>query len=370
MPHHAAQPSSRRAAAALALVLLASGCAGARTKDEIVFPPPPDKGRIKWVRTMQTEDDLRQSVWRKIWKAIVPHDSTNALNAPTGLAVSPDDGTLYVAVPHRSRIVAIDLKRGVFSAIGTGGRTPLGRPIGVAVDAEGLVYVSDKTASAIAVFSPGGELLRRFGREKLVEPTGIAIDRKAQIVYVVNDASRQEGRHSVEAFSLAGKHLRTIGGGRSSEPGQFNFPRSVTVSRTGELHVVDMLNFRIQVFDAQGRLMRFYGTIGSGAVGQFDKIHSVAFDTFENVYVADAVQGVHVLNRDAQPLMMFAAPVIRAPSAIAIDSKNTIYVADLLHAVHEFKLVDTTAADSFAKPAAPASKPAAKPAPAPSQPRN
>jgi len=50
--------------------------------------------------------------------------------------------------------------------------------------------------------------------------------------------------------------------------------------------------------------------------------------------------------------MLFGAPVSRAPSAIVISSKNTIYVADLLHAVHEFQLVNTTAADSYAKPAA------------------
>ncbi len=173
----------------------------------------------------------------------------------------------------------------------------------------------------------------------------------------MNDASKHEGRHSVEVFSLAGKHLRTIGGHRAAEPGFFSFPRSVTVSRTGELHVVDMLNFRVQVFDPAGALMRFYGAVGSGFPGQFDKIHSLAFDTFDNVYVADAVQGVHILNPDAKPLMLFGAPVIRAPSAIVIDSKNTIYVADLLHAVHQFELVNTKAADSYAAPASSSAAP-------------
>jgi len=351
--HHPVTPSrGRRVAPALVLLLLASACASAKPKQEILFPPPPDKPRIKWVRSMLTEDDLRQSAWRRFWKAVVPHDATNALNAPTGLALSPDEEILYAAVPHRSRVVAVNLKTGVFAAIGNTGRNPLGRPIGVAVDGSGLVYVSDKPSNAIFVYGADGALLRKFGQERLVEPTGIAIDRTRQVLYVVNDASEQGGRHTVESFSLAGKHLRTLGGGRSAEPGFFNFPRSVAVSRTGELHVVDMLNFRVQVFDPQGRLMRFFGAVGTGFPGQFDKIHSVAFDSFDNEYVADAVQGVHVLNRDAQPLMLFGAPVSRAPSAIVISSKNTIYVADLLHAVHEFQLVNTTAADSYAKPAA------------------
>jgi DNA-binding beta-propeller fold protein YncE len=360
MSRTATRSAVRRAASALVLLFLASACATGKQREDVFFPPPPDKPRIKWVRSMLTEDDLRQSVWRKVWKAVVPHDSSNALNAPTGLALSPDEDTLYVAVPHRARVVAVNLATGVFSAIGTSGRTPLGRPVGVAVDAAGLLYVSDKPSNAVMVYDTDRSLIRVIGRGELIDPTGLAIDRKNQILYVVNDGSKQEGRHTVEAYSLAGKHLRTIGGGRSGEPGFFNFPRSVAVSRTGELHVADMLNFRVQVFDGQGRLMRFFGAIGSGFPGQFDKIHAVGFDTFNNVYVADAVQGVHVLNADAQPLMMFGPPVMRAPSAVVVSSKNTIYVADLLHSVHEFQLVNTKAEDSY-KGKTPAVKtPAAK----------
>jgi DNA-binding beta-propeller fold protein YncE len=355
MPHVLTRTASRRAAAALALAFLASACATAKPPD-VFFPPPPDKPRIKWVRSLQTEDDLGQGTWRKIWQALVPHDSSNALVAPTGLALSPDEKTLYAAVPHRARVVAIDLAKRTFSALGVSGRNPLARPIGVAVDATGAIYVSDKDGSSIFVYAPDGSLLRKFGREWLSEPTGIAVDRKGQVLYVVNDASTNEGRHSIEVFSLAGKHLRTMGGHRAADPGFFSFPRSLAVTRTGELHVVDMLNFRVQVFDPRGSLVRFYGAVGSGFPGQFDKIHSVAFDSFDNVYVADAVQGVHILNADAKPLMLFGPPVMRAPSAVVIDSKNTIYVADLLHAVHEFQLVNTKAADSYA-PAASSTRP-------------
>jgi sugar lactone lactonase YvrE len=358
---------ARRGAAAVALLLAVSGCAS-KQKPDVFFPPPPDKPRIKWVRSIHSEDDLGQGAWRKIVKAVIPHDSLNSINSPTSLALSPDERTLYVAMPHASRVVAIDLDKKTFTAIGTTGRTPLAKPIGVGTDAEGRLYVSDKAASSVAVYSRDGELVERFGREQLVEPTGLAVDRKNRLVYVVNEASTQEGRHTVEVFSLAGKHLRTMGaGGPSPEPGKFKFPRSVAVSRTGEAYVVDMLNFRVQVFDARGALLRTFGSPGAGYPGQFDKIHSVAFDAFDNVYVADAMQGVHILNPDARPLMMFGPPVARATSAIVIDSKNRIYVGDLLHQLHEFQLVNTTAADSRPD-SKPASGAAAKPAAAPAKP--
>jgi DNA-binding beta-propeller fold protein YncE len=359
--HLARRPAFRRAVSALALAVLASGCASVKKPPRgYVYPPPPDVTRIKWVRSFLSEDDLQLSAWRRLWKAIIPHDSSNALVAPTSLALSPDETTVYAAVPHRRRVVVANLKTNRVSALGTNATTGLNKPIGVAVDGQGLVYVSDKNANTIVVFSPDGAQLRRFGREQLNEPTGIAIDRRAQLLYVVNDASNQAGRHCVEVFSLAGKHLRTIGGPRSDEAGRFNFPRSVAVSRTGELHVVDMLNFRVQVFDAQGRLLRMFGEPGSGFPGKFDKIHAVGFDAFENVYVADALQGVHILNADAQPLMMFGPPVSPSPTALVVSSRNTIYVGDMMHGIHEFQLVNTTAADS--RPARPSSAPPTAPA--------
>lgn len=357
----------RGVAVPLLLVLVASACSTAPKKTEVYFPPPPDKARFEWIRSFRHEDDMGQSVWRKIWKALVPHDVTNGLYSPTGLALSPDEGTLYAALPHRGRVVSVNLQTGVFSAIGTGGRAPLTRPIGVATDSSGNIYVTDKAASAVYVYRPDGSLLSRFGKENLSGPSSLAIDRRSQLLYVINDASNNEGRHSVEVFSLAGKHLRTIGGGRSGDPGYFNFPRGLAVSRAGEVFVGDMLNFRVQVFDAEGRLVRMFGDAGVGHPGLFDKIHGIAFDSLDNIYVTDAMQGVHVVNDDAYPLMLFGPPVMRAASAIVISSKNRIFVADILHAVHEFQLVNTTPDDARPKrspKAAPAQRTGA-PTPAP-----
>jgi DNA-binding beta-propeller fold protein YncE len=341
--------AARATASALALLFLATGCAtGSKAgKEEILFPPPPDTPRIKYVRSFRSEDEINNSWFRKFLQAIVPHDTSNTIFGPTALALSPDETKVYVALPHRSRVIAVDLVKKSFTAIGRSGKAPLGRPLGVATDNDGNIYVADKAANSIAVFDPGGALVSKFGRETLQDPSAIAVDRKNRLVYVVNDSLTREGRHSVEVFSLAGKHLRTMGGKRSPEAGSFNFPHSLAVSRAGELYVADMLNFRVQVFDSRGGIVRFFGTAGSGFPGQFDKIHSVSFDTFGNVYVADAMQGIHILNPDGQPLMLFGPPLTQGPTALVVDSKNHIYVADLLHALHEFQLVNTTAADSY-----------------------
>jgi len=360
--------AARRATAALTLAaaagaLLATGCA-APQRPKVAYPPPPDPPRVMYVRSFQKPDDLQTGGWQKFWNALVPHDSGLGTVNPAGLALSPDEKVLYVASPPRGKVLAVNLATGDFEAIGTTGQRRLGRPIGVGTDADGLLYVSDKQYNTVLVYEPDGTLKRVFGADRLVQPTGLAVDRKGQQVYVINDATTQVGRHTVEVFALDGRHLRTMGGGRSPAPGIFNFPSDLAVSPAGQLHVADMLNFRVQVFDAQGGLVKMFGQAGSGYPGQFDKIHGISFDTFGNVYVVDLMQGVQILNDLNQPLMSFGEGIMAAPLGIVIDSRNHIFVSDYQHAVHEFELVNTTAADSKrAVPAAgaPAAKEPAKP---------
>lgn len=351
MKNHRTATAPRRATAAATLAavaagaLLASGCA-APQRPKIAYPPPPDPPRVNFLRSFQKPEDLQTSGLQRFWNALIPHDTTLATINPAGLALSPDEKILYVASPARGRVLAVDLVSGGFKAIGTTGQRRLARPVGVGTDADGLLYVSDKQANAVLVYEPSGTLKRVFGGDKLVQPTGLAVDRRGQQVYVINDATSQTGRHTVEVFALDGRHVRTMGGGRSPAPGIFNFPSDLAVNAAGHLYVADMLNFRVQVFDAQGGLLKLFGQSGTGYPGLFDKIHGISFDTFGNVYVVDLMQGVQILNDVNQPLMSFGEGIVAAPLGIVIDSRNHIFVSDFQHAVHEFELVNTTAEDS------------------------
>jgi sugar lactone lactonase YvrE len=351
MPIRRPDVQPHRAAAALTLALalvgavLGAGCA-APQRAKIAYPPPPDPPRVLYVRSFQRPENLQTSGWQRFWNALLPHDAGLGTVNPAGLALSPDEKILYVASSSRGRVLAIDLAGGDFKAIGANGPRRMGRPIGLGTDAEGRLYVADKDANAVLVYQPDGALLRAFGSDRLVQPTGLAVDRKGQQLYVISDATTQTGRHVVEVFALDGRHLRTMGGGRSSTPGIFNFPSDLAVAPSGQLYVSDMLNFRVQVFDAQGGLVRYFGQAGSGYPGQFDKIHGVGFDSFGNVYVVDLMQGVQIFNDLGQPLMSFGEGLLGVPLGIVIDSRNHIFVSDFLHSVHEFELVNTSADDS------------------------
>lgn len=364
-----ARTSLHAARALLALAALAAtACATTSPKpqEDLRWPLPPEIARVKFVRSIRTGDDIKSSAWRRFWRSLVEDKSASVVDMPTGLALSVDEKTLYVASPTASPVLAIDLVQGRVTQFASHAETRPRSPYGIAVDGDDNVYVADSVGNVVIVYSRDGKLVRKI-TEKVERPTGIAIDRRRQLVYVVSGVTRESSHHRVEAFGLDGKHRRTIGT-RGTAAGEFNFPGHLAVSANGTLYVSDMLNFRIQQFDAEGNLQGMFGAPGRGP-GLFDKAKGVAFDSFGNVYVADGEQAiVQIFNSQHQVLMGFGGRLERrgfmiVPTGLAIDSKNTIYVADYAaKCVNEYQLVNTTAADSF-----PDEQPS-KPATAPSTP--
>lgn len=348
-------------ALAIALAGSLAGCATSGHKTGAVWPPKPETSRIVHVRSFRTPDDLDPGFGRRILSAVLPRDSNAAIQSPFALALSPDEQRLYVVGGATARLVEVNLASRTMRQVVAAGSVAPASAFGVAVDGAGEIYVSDRRAGNVLVYDPEGKFLRRIGQGRLEEPTYLGVDRKRQLLYVVCGSASQHVEHRIEVFSLKGQHLRTLGR-RGEAPGEFNFPGSVTVRPDGTLYVADKLNFRVQVFDANGNVIDHFGQLGRGIAGAFDKIRGIAFDTFGNMYIVDTVQGVHILNPKHQALMMFGEPPFSgAPNGIVIDSKNRIFVSDYgFNGVHEFQLVNTTAADSYVEGAPPSAPPPAK----------
>jgi sugar lactone lactonase YvrE len=328
-----------------------AGCAAPQRPD-VRWPPPPAVARVEYVRSIRSGEDLVTSPWRSFWRSLLHDQTAGVVDMPTGVALSVDERTLYVVSPASGSIpvLAVDLAAEEIRRFADVRETRPRSPFGVAVDGDDQVWITDSSANAVVVYTRTGNLVRKV-TEAIERPTGIAIDRHRRLVYVVSGVSRESERHRVEVYTVEGAHVRTIGT-RGAGAGEFNFPGHLAVSPGGNLLVSDMLNFRVQEFDPDGALVGMFGTQGRGP-GAFDKAKGIAFDTFGNVYVVDGEQAViQIFNDRRQVLMGFGGRLelpgfLTVPTAIAIDSRNTIYVADYANrAVNEYRLVNTTAADS------------------------
>ncbi len=239
-------------------------------------------------------------------------------------------GRLLVADPGQRGIHIYDVEKHKYQFVkGPRGKT-LQSPIGVVCDAKDNFYVTDSMRGQIYVFDPKGKFVRMMGGGLLMRPTGLAIDRASQRLYLTDTA-----RHQVLSMSIDGSQVREIGR-RGAGQGEFNFPSSLTISG-GRLHVVDSMNFRIQSFSLDGKFVNMFGKLGRQS-GTLNRPKGIAADTFGNLYVVDALfETVQIFDSEGRLLYYFGSTgtkpgQFQLPTGITIDNRNVITVADSYNA--------------------------------------
>ncbi len=200
--------------------------------------------------------------YRDIPAQAILNESSVLLN-PRGVAVTAN-GEIYVADTDHNRIAVLDgngdlLRTIGESATGSGDAGLLRQPWGVAVGPDGNIYVADTWNHRIQVFTPDGDLLRLWGHQ------GVMPD----------DASSDA----------------------------FWGPRDVTVGADGSVYVADTGNKRVRVYTAEGEFLRDIGSSGA-ELGQMDEPVGLALNPVDGaLYVAEAWnQRIQVFAADGTPL--------------------------------------------------------------------
>jgi DNA-binding beta-propeller fold protein YncE len=329
------------AAMGMAALLFAVGCAQAPKQAskpfEIpVFPPPPEVARIIWERTVHSTADVVADEKDGGLRRLVTGEmrTGEGMEKPYGVAVR--NGRVYVGDTVARNVVMFDLNAKRFTRIGVDDPGSLRMPFGMDIDAQGNLYVLDGTLKRVHVYDGDGKFLRTMGQDmKWSRPAGLAIDAPRKRLYIIDAGGVNSDDHRVRALDLdTGKQLFEIGK-RGEGPGEFNLPRDAVVGADGLLYVVDSGNFRIQVFDGDGKFVKTFGAIGRQS-GQFSRPKEIAADSAGNIYVVDSAfgnfqifspEGVILLdvggrsNNDAPAKFML-------PSGIAVDVDGRIYMVD------------------------------------------
>jgi DNA-binding beta-propeller fold protein YncE len=207
-------------------------------------------------------------------------------SAPGGVAVDAE-GRVYVADMYGGSIRVYASTGSYLTQWNLRLAAPSAAPRGVAVDAIGDVYVADSSASyATGVFkyAQDGTLLTRWSTVGVGDGNFNIVHRLA--VSASGEVFVTEGyANRVQSFTSSGGYVLQWGATGSAN-GQLLAPEGVAVDAGGLVYVVDAANDRIEVFTSTGVYVTQWGTTGS-ANGQFFYPMDVALDRMGNIYVAD-----------------------------------------------------------------------------------
>lgn len=309
---------------------------------------------------------------------------------PTGLALDPA-GNVYVTDRAQHTIRKIT-PAGVVSTLaglaGTAGSTDgaaaaarFRTPFGIAVDAEGNVYVSEAGNRVIRKITSAGVVTTLAGlagvsgntdgagaNARFNSPGGVALDAAGNL-YVVDANS-----HVVRKITPAGV-VSTLAGFAGS-PGiangtgtvaRFNNPLGIAAEPNGTLYVADTVNETIRRIATDGTVTTFAGsavagnTNGTGGGARFFRPQGVAVDAGGNVYVTDtANHSIRKLTPGAVSSTLAggggnfgstdgdgANAMFNRPRGLGIDSEGNLYVAESFNSTVR-KITPAGAVSTFA----------------------
>ena len=316
----------------------------AQAQDKTVTQSDRDAAQpyIMWVSQYPAvkEKETRESTVKKIYEFLVQKNKKAALVRPVAiLASSPlnfwvlDQGGETVFQVQKDKMVtphSIRKKDNYFSSL-----------IDVCSMANGDILFTDSRLNKIFILNHHDKSLSVFNDSLVLQqPTGIAYSTITDEIWVV-----ETGAHRVCLLSSKGVVIKRIGI-RGDENGQFNYPTSIWIDKSGDAYVVDAMNFRIEIFNKNGAFVSTFGQAGD-ASGNFARPKGIATDSYGNIYVADALfHVVQIFDRNGKFLYSFGKQgrekeEFWMPSGIYVDSKNYIYVADSYNSrVQVFQLIN------------------------------
>lgn len=181
-------------------------------------------------------------------KTAAPVPLKATLAQPTGVAMDPTRGRLYVVDTGEHQIKVFDLDGKLLSAFGRRGTGDgeFNYPTLLWRGASGHLYVTDSLNFRTQIFDREGRFLGKFGQPgdgtgDLARPKGVATDSFGHI-YIVDSLF-----HTVQVFDRSGEFLLHFGD-QGRGPGEFWLPTGIFIGPQGMIYVADSHNQRVQVF--------------------------------------------------------------------------------------------------------------------------
>ena len=325
----------------LGCCLLLAGCPAhlpfREPESMLRWPAPPEPPRIRYLYTFADAGELGIRPGLLDWLA--GKREYRGLQRPAAILVAGE--RIYVADQAGALFLFRTGRRKLVRTQFGGGKRLLS-PVGLATGEADSVYVVDSGLGRIVIYD-GNLETSRIVRDGLKRPTGILWNpRKREL------AVAEAGADRILILNQRGVIQRTLGEAGVGS-GQFNTPTHLAFLGKGKdtLLVTDALNCRVVALDDTGRQLFALGRPGR-ETGSLARPKGVAVDSEGHIYVVDALFGnIQIFNAQGELLLYFGTNGPRKPGCfslpggIFIDAKDRIYVADTHHSrVQVFQFMD------------------------------
>jgi uncharacterized protein (TIGR03437 family) len=299
------------------------------------------------------------------------------LNSPHAVATDAA-GNVYIADTANNVVRKVSTSgtittfagNGIFGVGGDGGAATAAQmmgPAGVAVDAQGNVYISDTTGQRIRVVTPSNGQINTYAGNRttgysgdgssainaeLNTPTGLAVDTSGNlyIADTLNSAIRKVTPAGTIS-TVAGTGIQGYAGdGGPATGAELYYPQAVAVDSGGNLYIADTQNNRVREVNTSGIISTVAGTgafgysgDGSWAVNaQITAPVGVAVDSLGNLYIADSNGVIRKVFPNATIATIAGnggigysgdggaatSATLNSPQRVAVSTGGLVYLAD------------------------------------------
>jgi sugar lactone lactonase YvrE len=278
-------------------------------------------------------------------------------NLPTSLATGPD-GNIYVADRNNDLIRMIDKDNLIQSVAGgvqgyQDGNVVSAKfyfPTGIAVDHIGNIFIGEEGNLRVRKIDPNGNVTTLAGNGGVNlndgvgtnagfgQPSGLAVNANGDLYIADRGTARirkvtSDGTVTTVAGS-SGNFGFADGNGVNAK---FNYPSGIASDIHGNLYVADEQNNRIRKIDPSGNVTTVAGNGNAGYVdgpastAEFNGPWGIAVDSYGNIFVADEYN--NVLRKIDPSGTVSTIGTFTAPLGVCIDSDGNIFVSDSHHVI-------------------------------------
>jgi sugar lactone lactonase YvrE len=314
---------------------------------KLVWPEPPNIPRVRYTgyfagmkldETPASEQPKRKQGWMDRLAGVQDPNNKQHLKplpfqllGPYGMAVD-SKGQLYVADQKVGGIFVFNTETKDTTLIANGRDASFALINGLAFDDDDRLFVSDGKLHHVLVFDKNHKVVDQI-KDGLIDPVGVAIDTENRQLYVVDTQADQVVVFDADSL----KEKRRIGtGGKKHElatPGDFSLPTFVALDKDQNVYVTDTMNYRVEIFDADGNFISQFGKHCDGP-GCFAHPKGIAVDSDGHIWVADPMLDLlQAFDRDGELLGLVGGHgeslgKFSSLDGVYIDKNNRIFTSE------------------------------------------